>query len=74
MDYLFLTDGSTLRKSDTTGNLTNWGITPPVSNPVAATNSDDYTSIRSATYIWTVSGSGTNEFYCTLAASTDPSY
>lgn len=73
VDYLFLTDGSTLRKSDTTGNLTNWGITPPVSNPVAATNSDDYTSIRSATYIWTVSGSGTNEFYCTLAASTDPS-
>ncbi len=35
--------------------------------PVGSTN------IREATYQWTASGSGTNEYYCQLASSGDPS-
>jgi len=39
-----------------------------ISAPTYPANS----SIRSATYRWTASGSGTNEYYCELAAGGDP--
>ncbi len=31
-------------------------------------------SIRNSTYKWTLSGSGTNEYYCTLASGEDPDF
>lgn len=34
---------------------------------------DDNTSLVNATYRWTLSGSGTNEYYCELAAGGNPS-
>lgn len=74
VDYLFCCEGTTPFKVDSSGNVTNWGFVPPASGGTRVIYyRPDFTSILSATYKWTASTSGTNEYYCELAAGGDPS-
>ena len=74
VDYLFCCEGTTPFKVDSSGNVTDWGFAVPASNPTYTyTLWPDFTGLVFATYKWTVSAAGTNEYYCELLAGGDPS-
>lgn len=53
VDYLFVAGGDDLFKSDSSGNVSNWGITPPSQGTFSgAASGASYASIRTAAYRW----------------------